>query len=374
MDCLFDRFKTLDESYYHIKIQPETLFSNSSSDPCCTFIKKHFASGAKGSALTTMPFYQKYKTKGKHAHTVALYLLGLSLQTIFNAEINRALSEFLDTTGWYAEDPDRLKYTWFLTCLYHDIASSIETDATYNPSWESLVEQYPGLSGENDGIPSRFNPRTIKAYFEYQKRRGETDHGIVAGSYLYSELKANFDLYTKGHDWENEPICRKKKKEVLPVTGFHDDEYFIWCKDQLRHHAYVANAIICHNMWTTSSKDEKAEEYRLKGLDELIITEDDDRLSVNKMPLHFMLCLLDTIEPVKRISLSPQEILQNISIEPVKSNMTNSLKIEWTDTIKQADGFWRWLPGIYGMKTWMQVDVSPCERTGDHCSVMVSML
>jgi hypothetical protein len=124
-------------------------------------------------------------------------------------------------------------------------------------------------------------------------------------------------------------------------------------------------------MWTVNESDEAGvAKYHDLGLDKLIISKEEDKLSIDDYPLNFMLCLLDSIEPVKRFKkLSAREVLENVSIEAENGEIT----IAWTDKMKKQADFWDWMKNISTMKDWMQVDVSSCEREGEWCYVTVTI-
>ena len=78
-------------------------------------------------------------------------------------------------------------------------------------------------------------------------------------------------------------------------------------------------------------------------------------MNINKYPLQFMLCLLDTIEPTKRFtSLLAYEILHKISIleDAEKSGFT----IAWKDLSTENGEFENWHKNIMGLKDWMDVE------------------
>lgn len=83
----------------------------------------------------------------------------------------------------------------------------------------------------------------------------------------------------------------------------------------------------------------------------------ESKLSVEAFPLQFMLCLLDTIEPIKRFedTLSPREILQGIKLDYITNN---EIVISWAAIIAQQKGFKRWKKGVVDTKKWMCVRVA----------------
>lgn len=129
-----------------------------------------------------------------------------------------------------------------------------------------------------------------------------------------------------------------------------------WNTDFPMYAAYVADAIICHNIWL-GGKTEK-ETYTQYGLTSLVYTEHpESKLSVEAFPLQFMLCLLDTIEPIKRFkdTLSPREILQGIKLDYTADD---EIIISWEADIEQQKGFGQWKDGIIDVQNWMCIRVA----------------
>lgn len=123
---LFNRYSNLAcNSYYGIPIEPENLFEQGhEQDHCEAFIRTHFEKGCKGEALNFRETWEKrYKAEGKHVHAVSLYIMGLCFKDIICKKLKTKMKEILgdEVTSWY-----EFRYTWFLTCLFHDAASCIE--------------------------------------------------------------------------------------------------------------------------------------------------------------------------------------------------------------------------------------------------------
>lgn len=70
-----------------------------------------------------------------------------------------------------------------------------------------------------------------------------------------------------------------------------------------------------------------------------------------------MLCLLDTIEPIKRFkdTLSPREILQGIKLDYTADD---EIIISWEADIEQQKGFGQWKDGIIDVQNWMCIRVA----------------
>lgn len=371
MGNLWSKYSRLENSYYNISIQSSNCIKNKfNNDSCREFIQEHFNMGAKSKALY-LPFQEKFEKNGKHQHTVALYFLGLHLQKLFDEKL------WLDLNGrmpkwesnnfkykfeyWYD-----FRYTWFLTCLYHDTASCIEQSnkGYFLPERKKTLDYHLGKYNIQytpySHVPLRravmlvrFSEPLIKNYFDYRTDNGCLDHGIIGGYYLFDRLYKSFYEHTSYVDWEK---VKEKEQNNLSYRLEHLD-----------HFAYIADAIICHNLWY-AYKAKNIETYREYGLDPLILGEGSQgvqtkKLNINDYPLQFTLCLLDSIEPVKRFTednnISAYDVLCTISIEEIENK--KGIKIEWDSWLEQQNKFDKWMRGIKELAKWMDVTVTQSE-------------
>lgn len=368
MKSLWSRYSRLGDSYYGISIEASDCIRKwFQKGYCFSFIQEHFEKGKKTQAFD-FPFQEEFNKKGKHQHTVALYFLGLHLQGLFDEKLKQKLSRLLPTYGfdsWYD-----FRYTWFLTCLYHDTASCIEQFPrnTFLPERKKMLDYYLGkldvqytpynhVPLRERGRLVRFSELLVKNYFYYRMDRGVLDHGIIGGYYLFDRLYKNFREQTKNN--------ALNVRESVIRNGL---SYRI---EHLDHFAYIADAIICHNLWC-AYEPKVIETYKEYGLDPLIIGEDsvnnnwghvqNKKLNVKDYTLQFLLCLLDSIEPVKRFtgkddcSVSAYNVLNKVSIEKAEDS---AIKIEWCPCLKiqNSRGFTTWMNSIKELDKWMDVTV-----------------
>ena len=355
MKSLYEFYSNNNKSYYSIPIPVDKLFkSNDFKEGCKTFIFDHFKYGKKQQAMQ-LAFEDEYNMNGKHVHTVSLFLLGLSFKDMFSDKLKRKLSHLIPhVNSWYD-----YAYSWFLTCLYHDVASCIEKNSKYNEKdFETLIDDienyYEHKPIKKNIKLNRFDLSTIKNYYHYKKEcRNSMDHGIYAGFLLFNKLKENFLNKTKGYNIEKEKVC---------IDGL------LWRIEHLDHFAYISDAIVCHNIWMSYTETDK-ERYKQNGLEELIIDSKSKKLSFNRFPLQFMLCLLDSIEPTKKLSQTePYKLLENIFIE----RNGNKIVIEWNDCIKEDLGFFDWMKSIKELPKWMDVSVDGC-NCGCKCNISITI-
>lgn len=360
---LLEHYKSKDfkKSYYNISTQ--SLFEEKnrfSKESCLKFIQEHFDHGQKKEALV-LTFRDEYEKNGKHQHTVALYLLGLHLSELFDNCLERKINKLIPTSqNWYD-----FKYTWFLTCLYHDTASCIEQQ----PAIKFLTEHQKTLDfylGNFDIIHTpfnyvpmqrgvsltRFSESLVKNYFYFRMDQHKLDHGILAGYIFFDKLYKNYIAKINNH------ICNNT---ACFIDGLK------YRPEHIDHFAYIADAIICHNIWTATSS-EAIKTYKKYGLEPLIIDSNHQsrRLDFNNYPLQFLLCLLDSIEPVKRFAdegesgVKAWDILNMISIE---RDGDDSIVIEWCPCLEQYKSkFERWKKGICDLTDWMAISLSKGEH------------
>lgn len=368
MNGLWSKYFELDYSYYWISIKDsDCIRKYFSKGDCLAFIQEHFEKGKKAEALS-FPFQQEFEKNGKHQHTVALYFLGLYLFDLFNEPLQSKLRELIpmnELDNWYD-----FSYTWFLTCLYHDTASCIENlhRGPFLPERKKTLDYYLGkfdirhtpynyIPLRKGASPMRFSESLVKNYFYYRMDRGVLDHGIIGGYYLFDRLYKNF--------------CEQTKNADLVVGKNLIRDGLSYRIEHLDHFAYIVDAIICHNLWCAYEPN-VIETYKEYGLDPLIIGEDsvnnnlghvqNQKLNIKDYPLQFLLCLLDSIEPVKRFtgkddhSISAYEVLNRVSI---KKAGRDAIKIEWCPCLKRQNNssFVTWMNSIKELNKWMDVTV-----------------
>lgn len=359
MQSLFEAYSEIKESYYHIQCDAKDLFTcdaASSQKNCFGFLDAHYQLGHK-KELFDNDLLNPNKRHGKHIHSVSLYLLGMTLIPTFKKHISEKMRKFVPHfTQLYKSDYD-FWHIWYLTSMYHDYASCAELGTIQENDSEQhrslnyhlgnhniFYSPYMDFPYKMCDIPFRFSPKLIENYFYYRACRGNCEHGIIAG-YLF------FDRFVKNFLSNTEGLFENGQYSIIRY-GLN------WDIGYLAVAAYVADAIICHNIWLGGTTEKN--EYTQYGLTPLLYDDHkESKLSLEKYPLQFMLCLLDTIEPIKRFggSLSPREILDKISV-CCPSNSSSSLSISWSNTIVQHEKFKNWRHGIIDLQNWMDVSVA----------------
>lgn len=361
---LFEHYSEQKRSYYGIGCNAEDLFTDNtevSQKRCLKFLNQHYESGRKIGLLNN-DLYDKYAQHGKHLHTVSLYLLGSVLLSLFQERLSNVLKEFVPNYPFWGNDDDsNFQYIWFLPAMYHDFASCAElgtilaNDSSCHRSLKFhlgnhnvLYSPYCHFPYKMGDLPSRFSPELIENYFYYRACQGKCEHGIIAG-YLF------FDHFVKNY-FKTVPCKVPDENGNMGWDGLN------WNIGHLTFAAYAADAIICHNIWLGGNAEK--DNYTQFGLTPLLYNDHpENKLSVEKYPLQFMLCLLDTIEPIKRFgdSLLPKEILQGIKL--IFDEKKQQLSFSWNDKIEKCREFEKWREGIVNMCDWMHVSVMTQKNT-----------
>ena len=209
-------------------------------------------------------------------------------------------------------DTDQLRqeflYMWYLICLFHDFGYLHEDkgeklDTNDIPIKDEIVSGSYFVSHPIFGIPEKLRKNAI-LYFQLRLQCPRfnpynlcIDHGVAGGVRMYNLLE-------KIHSGEY--ICSD-----IPNTLLHGRPIF---ESNIVPAAWT---IICHNIWTClkGSKDELR--YTSLGLSDLVIGKGHPLIKLQEHPFLFLLCLIDTIEPIKKLYSDPphvKEILEAISI------------------------------------------------------------
>ena len=263
------------------------------------FIKEYFGEGNKneiiGSSINLL--WENSKTKIRIAHIISTYFLGL-LFYFNNKNIQDAIikmcAKIEEKIPEFDQDSqtNMFLYIWFLTCLYHDVGYCFENNLN------NYIDQYEDAVKKCEVPITDWVPKKLKKLCtKYLKMREDEknalnkkslDHGISGGILLYLKFKELTEKFQKDNITANRENIFK-----------HNN--LIWGTDIVDNYgANAAWAIICHNMWLCDPDDkETKKKYKKYKLNQLITKE--QLIKLEKHPLLHLLCLVDTIEPVKTI-------------------------------------------------------------------------
>lgn len=332
------------------------------------FISRYFEAGNKEKVFF-LDFKDKYLKKGKHLHTVSLYLLGCQLAKLIDELVKNHFESLIGKEDeWYD-----FKYTWFLTALYHDVGCVIENDSLMIGSCERFksLEHHLGKHGVKYNVYQymdsvywsqiigynnaqnntkrcyfTFPELLIKNYFYYRAdNMNAIDHGILTGYIMFDKLIENYEeAWLNASRIENEKNFRK-----FTYSGLS------WRVEHQAHFACIANSIMAHNIWFGKEADEQ--KYKIYGLD-AIISSEDIKLKIEHWPLAYFLDILDTIEPVKRFTrIDPITVWKSIDIKLEKDSIVIS---NIGDVLKQEkDEYDKWINAIYSLTDWLSIEIYP---------------
>ena len=140
--------------------------------------------------------------------------------------------------------------------------------------------------------------------------------------------------------------------ERIANTAIMFSEKPLFGKENRDNIGLYVECIARHNMWFAS--DDTKQTYKDYGLDELIPKPDNShRISFSKQPLLFLLCLLDTLEPLKAyksVRVGDDTILESIILDVLKCGESYSLVI--TDSLGD-----KILTRAQDLDTWLDVSL-----------------
>lgn len=331
---------------------PQIDVDNFNKNGAYVFIKGTYKVGYKNK-IFDIGFQRQFKDQGKHQHTVALYFLGCYLSEMLSDILKNHIAQYIEKTDWYD-----FRYTWFLTCLYHDTAAVIEKPKYICKSLDYYLDKhsikyniYKHTWKNACNKPYTYLEKLVKNYFIYMAEyRYALDHGIIAGYLLYDRLRKNYN-----DTWER---CKKQQYSYGRYEEF-DYENLSWKIEHIDHFAYVANAIISHNIWHSEATEESKRIYKQYGLDPLIYGV-STRMSIKKDPLVFFLGLLDTIEPIKFFISESDAVTIWKAIEIDYDINNRKIIIKTNGSLLKND---EWFQKIRGITAWLNVGVCEYKRS-----------
>ena len=252
----------------------------------------------------------------RYDHMKSTYMLGVwlydncgGLQESINYELNGAdeplRNEFL--------------YRWYLTCLFHDVGYCFE-NGVIKPTkdiCELSGKIKNGLVGYKDlfSTSCKIPLKLRKSALAYYKNKLEENpchinHGIGSAVLLYDRLKPLHEEERVSDGLKFGP--KIFKFSLIPV---------IWY-------------IIAHNIWTATEKTDNAEKYRKNGLENLVQTIGKSLIDFKKHGMLFLLCFVDTIEPIKLLNKKDANLTFDQCLECVTMKVaSNTISIGFNSSV-----------------------------------------
>lgn len=250
---------------------------------CREFISKYLIFSGKEDILYT--FIIDNLSSMRCQHMVYTFFLGAycyehcqSLRKDIDNEIERMSIPEVHIKSFY--------FIWFLICLCHDLYSNTEEDSQNQDIYEKIVKKEITLN-DIDGVPKLYKYALVN-YLKYRyKEKREYDHGIIGGYHFFSTLET-ISIEPNLLYLSDKPI---PSKDLIPLYN------------------YVAWIISCHNIWFNINECD-IEKYKKYHLARLNNTDKIVKINHKKFPFFFLFCLVDTIEPYKKVQ--DIELLKNI--------------------------------------------------------------
>lgn len=314
-------------------------------DKAKEFIEKYFWHGSK-SVFLLQDGSKLNQLNKRYVHTVSLFFLGIYLYDKLEWDGKGEVS---------TEEYSKFLFLWFISCLYHDVGYYFENNNDKCIQLKTIEEFISENNIKDDSNLLKSNSDIIypyssllKGYYDYTvKELGHLDHGITGGIILYDRLVQN----TKAH---GENCC---EDGILFSSKLYPD------------YRKAADAVARHNIWFAKKgeHEERIKKYEKYGIDdELVINGECERLSLsNDNIIYFLLCLADSIEPVKLYScVYPEEVLKRINVDV----RNNEITFSFTDNILKKEIMSK---KAEELEDWLEVK---CNKSGTEASIEIITL
>ena len=323
-------------NYYSYENTINPFDSNENSKE---FIKNFIIKSCKAE---TNQLYQKINNlvDGRALHIVSTFFLGIYFyenSASIKRQLNKTLKKYKNPKKY--KSTIEFSFVWFLACLFHDLGYEFEAESKYE-SFEIFFEEEKLISLKKySGVPSIYS-QIYKDYFNYRVLKNKNDHGICAAFVLFSDLQK---------------IRKEQEESANNSTGL------CWEKSLVNVYNFAAWTILAHNIWYADSKEQlTVNNYKEANLNDLILKENEFKITLVKHPFLFLFCLIDSIEPLKRVKRF--SLLEKIEIQILNDTIIIESKLECGchDTIlNQAYDLRKWLSTARKTDNTVQVDLLP---------------
>ena len=288
---------------------------------CGEFIHQYFSVSGKAGCIDEWTDLENIlkASPSRCQHIVYTFLLGMGIYSR-QIPIKKIIDEKI---GFYSkkygfESHVTFAFVWFLCCLFHDLGYAMESSGSLD--WDF----HPKELGKPEGVPS-FYRNTIKRYLQYINRENfQTDHGIYAGVNMYLMLCDNRANQEQQCD-NNSELCWEEALEKI--------------------YNIVSWIVMCHNIWLVDNKKKRCVDiYKEYKLDRLTHDTGEYKIKLKDSPLFFFFCLIDTIEPIKRVVDTSLLERIHISIEDRQITIHSDLPCGCGD---------RYMQDVENIRTWL---------------------
>jgi len=210
---------------------------------------------------------------------------------------------------------------------------------------------------------SQYSFKLIDDYFYFREDyMNVIDHGIIGGMLLFDRF---IELYQKKY-FDNINLDFNKRYHSN-FTYFMCDDYHEACIEQFPLFAYLADCIVSHNVFLPT--EESLPVYKKYNIDAL----KNKQIDYAKNPLLYLLCFVDTIDPVKFFmnkyngNYPINEILNSIGLEVDDKQKTITISKIESGFIKNPDHFKEYINKILELNDFLKIKI---ERKDDNnCTV-----
>ncbi len=212
-------------------------------------------------------------------------------------------------------------FLWFLICLFHDLGYTEEEKKRNRISLNKHL-------GDITNVPELYK-NVYENYFVYRKlEHNKIDHGIFAGLTMYKDL------------------CKNREQKAREIKRAD-----LWNPSLIPLYNLASWIVLAHNIWFVKDTDiDNCKIYQKYRLEQLILKTNTNNgqneianypIKLSQHPLLFLFCLVDLIEPMKRIGCMDCcdkidfRITKNKLI--IKSNIDCNLGQEYIKNITSAN-------------------------------------
>lgn len=303
---IFKEVRTNQKWWNYYKLKSDQIQSDSDTMDSDKFIKNFIEVSGKAE-ISLYKAIEGLKYTIRPDHIVNTFFLGVYLYNnsrSIKKQINKATDVFRTVLSDHDEQ-DRFQFIWFLICLFHDLGYNVELESNSLKSKERkqrIIEIEQEIEKlikirKIHGVPPLYE-NIITKYLKYRNTVFRCiDHGIYAGIRLFWDLCENRSIK------EFSPSKLSYKFGLIEV--YH----------------YAACIILAHNIFFAKQGSFEDELYKIHDLDSLIFEPNKYRISLDKHPMFFLFCLVDTIEPIK-VFKEDGELLKNIFLSYSDNNLT----------------------------------------------------
>lgn len=322
IDETFENRNTWD--YYAASSKEFNYNPMNSIDNSRQFLKDFISIAGKGEGK----LYQEInKLEERTTHVVSAFFIGhyiynnnYYLKKLIDDEINNLVKQN------NVKSDVCFSFVWFLTCLYHDLGYKYEDKKP--PEFKDFSEMNQSIKNKLmtiQGIP-KFYKLIYKNYFKFRiKEYNKNDHGIIGANLMFDSL---YEIRAKAEKTPN-----KTQKKLC------------WEKELLAIYNFCSWNILGHNIWYGSKcKTYDVARYSKYKMKRLLLENNQKRIKLKEYPFFFFFCLIDTIEPYKKVLdyHSLNEIFLDLDLAKMK--ISTDLKCSCGQKIiSQACGLGDWL-------------------------------